>query len=191
MLFSTSLSSRFIYLPDAQYHDQATMKGLEHLQQCSICDPLNIFFQHPSSVYVLFCNPTHTTETRRANRWGRLIIANHLDQSLWWTNQKHWAPVRSNLLHSFWCRCTAPFTSHGKLHKYAEPKPISWAKPACGRFSSSIFCRRCSLVLIQYQDQPGIWKYSIVVPNWYVRKDIISVQTLVIFSSCRNLAIIW
>ncbi len=33
---------------------------------------------------------------------GRLLlIANHLDQSSWSTNQKHWATVRSYLLHSF------------------------------------------------------------------------------------------
>jgi len=37
--------------------------------------------------------------------WG-LQIANHMDQSLWSTNQKYWAAVRSNLLHSFW-RCTS------------------------------------------------------------------------------------
>jgi hypothetical protein len=32
---------------------------------------------------------------------GGLLIANHLDESLWWANQKHWAAVRSYLLHSF------------------------------------------------------------------------------------------
>jgi hypothetical protein len=37
---------------------------------------------------------------------GGLLIANHLDQSVWWANQKHWAAVRSYLLHSFlFCRC--------------------------------------------------------------------------------------
>jgi len=37
-------------------------------------------------------------------RWG-LLIAKHLDQSLWSTNQKYWAAVMCNLLHSLW-RCT-------------------------------------------------------------------------------------
>jgi hypothetical protein len=63
--------------------------------------------------------------------WG-LLIANHLDQSLWSTNQKYWAVVRSNLLHSFLevQNCVAPFTSHDKLHEFGAEKPISWAKPA-------------------------------------------------------------
>jgi hypothetical protein len=61
-----------------------------------------------------------------------LLIANHLDKSLWSTNQKYWAVVRSNLLHSFLevHNCVAPFTSHGKLHEFGAEKLISWAKPA-------------------------------------------------------------
>jgi len=49
-----------------------------------------------------------------------LLIANHLDQSLWSTNQKYWAAVRSNLLHSFSevHNCVATFTSRGKLHEF-------------------------------------------------------------------------
>jgi hypothetical protein len=49
-----------------------------------------------------------------------LLIANHLDQSLWSTNQKYWAAARSNLLHSFLevHNCVAHFTSHGgTLHE--------------------------------------------------------------------------
>jgi len=55
---------------------------------------------------------------------GGLLIANHLDQSLWWANQKHWVAIRSYLLHSFLQvhrAAAAPFTSHGNLHNYAEP----------------------------------------------------------------------
>jgi hypothetical protein len=33
---------------------------------------------------------------------GGLLLANHLDESVWWANQKHWATVRSYLLHSFY-----------------------------------------------------------------------------------------
>ncbi len=62
-----------------------------------------------------------------------LLIANHLDQSLWWANQKHRAAVRSYLLHSFFLQVKSvdgPFTR--------EPKPFSWAKPAgLGIFSSN------------------------------------------------------
>jgi hypothetical protein len=63
---------------------------------------------------------------------GGLLIANHLDQSFWSTNQKYWAVVRSNLLHSFLevHNCVAAFTSHGKLHEFGGEKPIFWAKPA-------------------------------------------------------------
>ncbi len=63
--------------------------------------------------------------------WG-LLISNYLDQSLWSTNQKYWAAVRSNLLHSFLevHNCVETFTSHSKLHEFGVEKPISWAKPA-------------------------------------------------------------
>ncbi len=62
---------------------------------------------------------------------GRLLIANHLDESLWWANQRNWAAVRSYLLHSFLQVHSAavPFTSHGNVHNYAYTKPFSWAKP--------------------------------------------------------------
>ncbi len=71
----------------------------------------------------------------------RLLIANHLDQLLWWVNQKHWASVRSYLLHSFLQvhNCAAPFTSHGNERNYAEPKPFSWPELAYVGFSSSNF----------------------------------------------------
>jgi hypothetical protein len=61
-----------------------------------------------------------------------LLKANHLNQCIWSTNQKFWAVVRSNLLHSFLevHNCAAPFTSHGKLHEFGAEKPTSWAKPA-------------------------------------------------------------
>ncbi len=62
---------------------------------------------------------------------GELLIANHLNQSLWSTNQKYWAAVRCNLLHSLWevHNCVVPFTRHCKLHEFGVEKPISWAKP--------------------------------------------------------------
>jgi hypothetical protein len=93
-----------------------------------------------------FGNPTNKTVTGTAYTWG-LLIANHLDQ--WeilsrsshvqfitlffflevhncWTNEKYWAAaVTSNLLHSFFLEvhtCVAPFTSHGKLHKFGFQK---------------------------------------------------------------------
>jgi hypothetical protein len=64
---------------------------------------------------------------------GGLLIANHLDESLWWANQKHWVSVRSYLVHSFLQvhRAAAPFSSHGNVHNYAEPKPFSCAHGCC------------------------------------------------------------
>jgi hypothetical protein len=53
-----------------------------------------------SLAVVFFCNPTNKSVTGTANTW-ELLLANHLDQSLWSTNQKYWPAVRSNLLHSF------------------------------------------------------------------------------------------
>jgi hypothetical protein len=66
----------------------------------------------------IFGNPANKTVTVTAYMW-ELLIANHVDQSLWLTNQKYWAAIRSNLLHSFLevHNCVAPFTSHRKLHK--------------------------------------------------------------------------
>jgi hypothetical protein len=66
-----------------------------------------------------FWQRTNKTVTGTAYMWG-LLIANHVDQSLWSTNQKYWAAFRSDLLHCFSevHNCVAPFTSHRKLHEY-------------------------------------------------------------------------
>ncbi len=68
--------------------------------------------------FFFFDNPTNKTVTGTAYMWG-LLIANHLDQSLWSTNQKYWPAVRSNLLHSFLevHNSVAPLISHGQLQK--------------------------------------------------------------------------
>ncbi len=83
--------------------------SLEHFQQCSVYDPAKIFFASKFS-YVLFCNPTHKTETGTANRCRT-------------TNSKPPRPINMMgqsetlsssqiiLLHSF---LQAPLTSHGR-----------------------------------------------------------------------------
>ncbi len=84
---------------------------LEHPLWCSVCDPAKIFLTFKFS-YLLFCNPTHKTETGTANRW-ELLIANHLD-NIWLANRKQGPAVRSYLLHSsitgaqFCCACYQP-----------------------------------------------------------------------------------
>jgi hypothetical protein len=50
--------------------------------------------------YLLFHNPTHRTETGTAKRSEVLLIANHLDESLWLANKKQGAAIRSYLFHS-------------------------------------------------------------------------------------------
>jgi len=92
----------------------------------SVCDPAEMFFTSKFSC-VLFCNPTHKTETGTANRWettnskppGRIIM---MGQS-----ETQRVAVRSYLLHSFLQvhSAAAPVTIHGNLPNYAEPKPFS------------------------------------------------------------------
>jgi hypothetical protein len=69
-----------------------------HPHWCSLCEPGKIFLTSKFS-YLLFCDPTHKTETRTAYRC-ELLIANHMDQSLWLGNENQGAAVRSYLLHS-------------------------------------------------------------------------------------------
>jgi hypothetical protein len=59
----------------------------------------------------------------------RLLIANHLNQSSRWANQKHWPAVRSYLLHSFLQvhGVAVTFTSQQKPCNYVKPKPFSSA----------------------------------------------------------------
>jgi len=72
-----------------------------------------------------FGNLTNKTVTGTAYIWG-LLIANHLDQSLWSTNQNYWSNLDTFLeVHN----CVAPPTSHDNLHEFGVKKSISWAKP--------------------------------------------------------------
>ncbi len=97
----------------------------------------------------------------RQQMGGELLITNHLDQSLWRANWKYWAAVRSDPTwtnhydepienteqQSDHIYCTLVLEVHTVLLlllratacNYAEPKPISWAKPAHFHFSSSNF----------------------------------------------------
>jgi hypothetical protein len=101
---------------------------------------LQKYFSHPSLVVYFFATPPIKLKVGQQICEGVLIV-NHLDQSLWWANQKHWAVVISYLLHSFLqvYNVTPHFTSHCKLWNCTEQKPFSWAKPACFEFVSSNF----------------------------------------------------
>jgi hypothetical protein len=102
--------------------------------------PCKTIFSDP---YWHFCSPPIKLKGGQ-HICGELLIANHLDQSLWCAHLKHSEELRSYLLHSVLqvhsCKCTALlslFTSQHKLYIMLCQKPISWAKPAHFDFSSS------------------------------------------------------
>jgi hypothetical protein len=50
----------------------------------SMCETLQKYFSHPSLVTYFFATPPIKLElVQQINRWGGLLIANHLDESLW------------------------------------------------------------------------------------------------------------
>jgi hypothetical protein len=99
---------------------------------------LQIFFSHPSLVIYFFATPPIKLKLGQ-QICGELLIANHLDQLLWWAIQKHWAKVRSHLLHSLRQvhGVLAPFTSHHEISNFVQLKPFSWTKSSCFNFFSS------------------------------------------------------
>ncbi len=107
---------------------------LEHPHQYLVYVTLKKYFSHLSLVILLFlCNLTHKSEKLGLQILWELLIANHLEQSLCLTNQKHRAAVRSDsyLVHSsgvqLWC-AFSPASANGA--QMQEQKPLSWAKPA-------------------------------------------------------------
>jgi hypothetical protein len=54
---------------------------------------INVF---PIQVLVIYCFATPPIKLKLGQQVrGGLLIANHMDQSLWWANKKHWSAVRS------------------------------------------------------------------------------------------------
>jgi hypothetical protein len=93
----------------------------------------------------------------------RLLIANHLNQSLRWVNQKHWAVVRSYLLHFFLQvrGAAAAFTKHGSLCHFSKTIFLSQTG-MCWIFFMQFYCaesdtkhqRRCS--------KQGLWQQALM-----------------------------
>jgi hypothetical protein len=52
------------------------------------------YFSHPSLVMYYFATPPIKLKLGQ-QIGGQLLIATHLDESLWWANEKHREPVRS------------------------------------------------------------------------------------------------
>jgi hypothetical protein len=101
--------------------------------------PCNNIFHIQGLVMYSFATPL--IKLKLGQQTGRgLLIANHLDQIIMMGQSEHWAAFRSYLLHSFLQAHTDLlhlFPAVTNLGNYAEPKPISWAKPTNRRFSSS------------------------------------------------------
>jgi hypothetical protein len=78
---------------------------------------LQKWFSHANLVIYSFA--TQHIKLKLGQQIGeRLLIANHLDESLWWANQRHWAAVKSILCY---CFGQVAFHSHHKACNYAEP----------------------------------------------------------------------
>jgi len=77
----------------------------EHLQQCSACNPTQIFFSSKFS-YLILCNTTHKTEIGIANRCGTTNSeppgANHYDMPIRNTEQQS-----DHIYYTLLWRCTA------------------------------------------------------------------------------------
>jgi len=81
-------------------------------------------FSHPSLVVCFFATPPIKLKLGQQIGGGTTNRKpDHLDQLLWWASQKHWAAVRSNLLHSF-------MHVHTELLCALPPQPVQlrWAK---------------------------------------------------------------
>jgi len=110
-----------------------------------------------------FGNPTNKTVTGTAYTW-ELLIANHLDQSLWSTNQKYWAAVRSTTVLRF-LPATASFTN------LVQKKPISWDKPAHYDFFTINFTV-CSQILSTVGYALSYINIPLLEQTWYLRSHL-------------------
>ncbi len=117
---------------------------------------------------------------------GRLLIANHLVQSLWSANQKQGIRQISQPHHIYytllwWVLVFAvPFSSISKQYKNAGPKPFWWGKLACFRVKL--------LLSSESQLEIGLYIYEarlfcFVLSCW------ISQSTMKCFMSCSWLSL--
>jgi hypothetical protein len=117
--------------------NESTLQILMHILPKSISTSAQYVTLHNKikclslAVCFFWGNPTNKTVTGTAYTW-ELLTAKHLDQSLWSTNQKYSAAVRSNLVQFFLelRNCVALFTSLSMLHEFGAEKLISWTEPA-------------------------------------------------------------
>jgi hypothetical protein len=101
-----------------------------------MCDLAKIFFTSKFS-YLLFCNPSHKSETGIANRWGTSNIKPP-EPIIMMGRSESLSCSEIILLHT--CRPLVQLlglVSQYKLCNYAEPRLFSSPKPAYFDFSSS------------------------------------------------------
>jgi len=122
-------SSRDLFIKErAQWHRTNGWKRLsEHLQRCSVPDPiLRKYFSHPSLVIYFFA-----TSPIKPKLWeqivGGLLIANHLDESLWYSNQKHWSVVRLYFITLFYMQ-VGSVVAETFTTRHRETTQLCWAK---------------------------------------------------------------
>jgi hypothetical protein len=115
---------------------------LEHLQRCSVHDPVKIYFTSKFKVMYSCATPPIKVKVGQQIGGGGLLIANHLDESLRWA----WSQTLSSsaqldhIYYTLFWRYTAllrPYQASALRALYTDPKPFSWAKPAYFGFSSS------------------------------------------------------
>ncbi len=128
-----------------EYSAANSLKFLKkYRQKCRGFELVSPDFKKPST-----CGSSNKSRNTKKTFYLLCLSCSHLMLSLSW-DASQWCstPVRSNLLHSFFCRCTAscvaePEPFHQPRHKlcnYAEPpKPFSWTKQEDFDFSSSNF----------------------------------------------------
>jgi hypothetical protein len=75
-------------------------------------------FSHPSLVIYVFATPPIKLKLGYQICEG-LLIANHLDESLWWANQKHWSISHIFSVGTHWCLRLSPATAN----HFPEPNP--------------------------------------------------------------------
>jgi hypothetical protein len=88
-------------------------------QRCSLLDPAK-FFSHPSLAIYRFATPPIKEGLQIG---GRLLIANHLNESLWLADPKQGVAIRSYLWHSSLSQVhsAVPFTGLSQQCKNAGP----------------------------------------------------------------------
>jgi hypothetical protein len=99
------------------------------------------FIKSKFSYLPFFLNSSAKVKWGGLLRHRRLLIANHLDESLQKANQKH-EQQSDHIYYTLLCQvlCFAACTSLlSKSCKNAKPKPFLWAKPAWFDLSSSNF----------------------------------------------------